>query len=233
MHRVWSGDEMSGAAVAGIVVGAVLVIGVLAVVGGIVAYGLATRPDRFAVREMRLADVDRYIEKTASFAIVLECTTPLSRGEVWSRLTQVRYLSSLPLLAGPTWTDAADRSEPVVGAGRTMSGTILSVAQRVIGVIPGERLTLAGTGISVPWAIADFAGRFTIVDGPRPRTVTVRWEIAGSPRWVGWLPWRWCVPIARPVLAFVLRHILRLKPFRRPTDHPGVPGGRRGNSDFG
>ncbi|QUD83716.1 hypothetical protein J8M97_03395 [Gordonia polyisoprenivorans] len=217
---------MSGLVVAGIVVGAVLAITLLGAIGLVIAYGLATRPDRFAVREVALGDVDRYIATRAAFAISLEYTTPLSRREVWDRLAHAHYLSSLPFLRGPIWIHAGASegnapAGPVVGDGRTMSGTFLSVAQRATEVIDGQRITLTGTGVSVPLAIKDFAERFTISDGPRPRTLTVRWEIAGSPRWVAFLPWRWGVPLVRPVLAFVLRHILRLKPFRRPRDNRG------------
>ena len=84
---------MSGLVVAGIVVGAVLATTPLGAIALIVGYGLATRPDRFAVREVALGDVDRYIATRAAFAIRLEYTTPLSRREVWERLAHAHYLS--------------------------------------------------------------------------------------------------------------------------------------------
>lgn len=198
-----------------VVVGVLLALGLIGLLALFVLNGLATKPGRFAVREMSADAVSDYIDRRAAFAIEISETTPLSRREVWERLTQVPYLSSLPFLSGPDWTvSGSDRV--AVGATRSMSGTILSVSQQVVGVVEREQLVLVGTGISLPWAIKDFAERFTITDGARLNTLTVTWEIAGSPRWVAFLPWRWCAPIARPVLAFVLRHILRLKAFRRP-----------------
>ncbi|MFW0785443.1 hypothetical protein AAFP35_13055 [Gordonia sp. CPCC 206044] len=213
---------MSGWAVLGIVVAVLAVIGIVAILAAIVLCGLATKPDRFAVREVSADSIDDYFERRASFAITIVETTPLSRKEVWERLTTAEYLSSLPFLHGPSW--APDTGDPDgdwrsvrVGARRSMSGTILSVGQRVVEVDDSESLTLVGTGVSVPLAIKDFAERFTIVDGARPNTLTVTWQIGGSPRWVGFLPWRWGTPFMRPILGFVLRHVLRLKPFRRPT----------------
>jgi hypothetical protein len=213
-----------------IVLGVVAVLAVLGVVGLValfVLYGLASRPDRFRVRDMTLDEVDDYIERRAAFAITIRETTPLSRREVWERLTGAPYLSSLPMLAGPEWS-VSGTGRVAVGATRTMSGTFLSVAQRLAAVDERERIVLIGTGVSVPLAIKDFAERFTLTDGERLNTITVTWEIAGSPRWVGFLPWRWGAPLIRPVLAFVLRHILRLKPFRRPgTGRPEVDDATR------
>lgn len=207
---------MSATTILLIVLGVLVVLGVLGIIALFVLHGLAGNPSRFAVRDMSLDEVDDYIDRRASFAITLQETTPLSRREVWERLTEAEYLSSLPFLAGPQWTT---RGSGVVGVGsrRTMSGTILSVEERLAAVTEHEQLVLVGTGISLPFAIKNFAERFTITDGARLDTVTVTWEIAGSPRWVGWLPWRWGVPFIRPVLGFVLRHVLRLKPFRRPS----------------
>ncbi|MCZ4581417.1 MULTISPECIES: hypothetical protein [Gordonia] len=207
---------MSAATILLIVLGALVVLGVLGLIALFVLHGLAGNPGRFAVRELALDEVDDYIDRRASFAITLQETTPLSRREVWERLTEAEYLSSLPFLTGPRWI-TAEAGAVAVGLRRTMSGTILSVEERLAAVTEHEQLVLVGTGISLPFAIKNFAERFTITDGARLDTATVTWEIAGSPRWVGWLPWRWGVPFIRPVLGFVLRHVLRLKPFRRPS----------------
>ncbi|SDU58747.1 hypothetical protein [Gordonia westfalica] len=206
---------MSATTIVLIVLGVLVVLGVLGIIALFVLHGLAGNPGRFAVRDMSLDDVDDHIARKASFAITLQETTPLSRREVWERLTEAEYLSSLPFLTGPKWI-TAEPGAVAVGSKRTMSGTILSVEQRVAAVTEREQLVLIGTGISLPFAIKNFAERFTITDGARLNTITVTWEIAGSPRWVGFLPWRWGVPFIRPVLAFVLRHVLRLKAFRRP-----------------
>ncbi|MFZ2240162.1 MAG: SRPBCC family protein [Gordonia amarae] len=209
---------MSTSQIVWLVIGVLAALGVVGIVGLVVLWGTASNPGRSAVRkEIPAGEVDRYIERGAAFAIVLTERTPLARREVWDRVVNVEYMSSLPLLSGPAWSgdDVIPGASPVipVGAARTMSGTLMSVSERVTHVEDEAELTLTGTAVSFPLAIHSFAERWTITDGPRG-TLVVTWAIAGSPRWVGWLPWRWAVPFVRPILGFVLRHILRLKPFR-------------------
>ncbi len=207
---------MSTSQIVWLVIGVLAALGVAGIAGLVVLWGTAGNPGRSAVRKEIPADsVDRYITRGASFAIVLTVNTPLSRREVWDRIVGVEYMSSLPLLSGPTWSgDAVIPGATVpVCAVRTMSGTLLSVTERVTHVEQESELTLTGTALSLPLVISSFAERWTLTDGPRG-TLIVTWAIAGSPRWVGWLPWRWAVPLMRPILGFVLRHALRLKPFR-------------------
>lgn len=204
------------------VVIAVVVLAVAGVIALVILHGLAADPARADVRRVIAPDeVDEYFRKKASFAITIEEATPLSRSEVYERLSAHPYLSSLPFLDGPTPLDESgnpverDGKEGLaVGDRRSFSGTILSVSERVIAVEPRRSWTLVGTGLSLPLIIDSFAERWTLSEGERGR-LNVRWEIAGSPRWVGWLPWRLGAPLLRPILAFVLRHALRLKPFRR------------------
>ena len=209
---------MSTSQIVWLVIGMVAALAVAGIIGLVVLWGTAADPGRSAVREEVTADeLDRYIAHDASFAIVLTERTPLSRGEVWDRLVDIEYMSSLPMLSGPAWSGEAvvRGASPTVpeGAVRTMSGTLLSVTERVTHVEHGVELALTGTALSLPLVIHSFAERWTLTDGPRG-TLIVTWAIAGSPRWVGWLPWRWAVPLMRPILGFVLRHVLRLKAFR-------------------
>lgn len=210
---------MSGLEIVGIVIAVMAALGVVALVGALILRALATKPDRFSVRPMTVGDIDEYFARRASLAIRIEETTPLSRRDVWQRLTEAAYLSNLPLMRGPQWsaTSGAQGDGVVIrsGARRSMSGTFVAVSEQVIDVAERERLAFTGDGVSISLAVKNFAERFTIVDGERSGTVTVTWEIAGSPRWVGFLPWRWTAPLLRPVFGFVLRHMLRLMPFAR------------------
>ncbi|MXP22673.1 hypothetical protein GIY30_15130 [Gordonia sp. HNM0687] len=217
---------MSGTQIMWTVIGVILALGVIGLIGLAILYALAKRPDRFRVRAIGLDDVDAYVAKRASLAITVVETTPLSRREVWDRIAGSAYLGNLPLVHGPHWTTGsgpADASSPVrSGRRRWMSGTFLAVSEQVIEVADRERLTLTGDGVSVPLAVKGFVERFTIADGERSGTVVVTWEIAGSPRWIGFLPWRWTAPLLRPLLGSLLRHILRLTPFRSSDVRDGT-----------
>lgn len=200
---------MDGVTVAGIVVGAVLAIGILGVLGLLVARALAKRPDRAKLRDVPVAELDSFFASKASFGTSVEVTTALSRPEVWQRLTESPYLSALPLFSGPVWN--AGGAGVSVGDWCTASGTFVSAELRVVESVAGERLSLVASGVSIPLAVRDAAERFTIVDGPRAGTLTVRWEVGGSPKWIGFLPWRWGAPFAKPVLSGGLRHVLQLE----------------------
>jgi len=191
-----------------------LVVGVLAL-GGVavlvalyLAIRLAARPDRAPVRPTAADELDHYFRRRAGFAVTVNASTALAVDDVFARLVGRPYLSSLPFVSGPHWASEARG----IGAERTMSGTVFSVAEVVVVDDPGRELALAGTAVCVPWTIRDFAERFEVVD--RGDSRLVEWTIAGTPRWVGWLPWRLLAPVARPVFAFVLRHVLRPRTFR-------------------
>lgn len=190
-------------------VAAVLALGgVAGLVALYLAIRLAARPDRAPVRPIAADGLDHYFRRRAGFAVTVHATTALGVDEVFARLVGRPYLSSLPFLSGPHWRSDARG----IGAERTMSGTVFSVAEVVVVDDPGRKIALTGTAVCVPWTIRDFAERFEVVDRGDGRVV--EWTIAGTPRWVGWLPWRLLAPIARPVFAFVLRRILRPKTFR-------------------
>lgn len=197
-----------------VIVFAVLIgLGLVGLAGLFVLAGLARNPHRSPVRRrVSEAEMDEYFARNAGFGIELVVNTPLSRKEIWERLADAPYLSSLPFLKGPVWDQPVDHDGPRT---RHFSGTFLSVAEEVVSIEDQRSITLTGTAVSLPLSIRDFAESFEIKDGPRD-TRDVVWRIGGSPRWVAFLPWRWFTPFARPVLAFVLRHILRLQAFRRP-----------------
>lgn len=195
---------MSAVSIALLVVGVLAVLGVAGLLGLYVLHRAADRPDRSPVRRTAAADLDRYLARRAAFAVTVSAPTSLTREEVFARLTGRAYLDTLPFLSGPYWRDDSREA----GARRSMAGTVFSVAEEVLVAEPGRELALTGTAVCLPLTIKDFAERFVIDDG------RVEWTIAGSPRWVGWLPWRLLAPPSRPVFAFVLRHVLRPGTFR-------------------
>ena len=191
-----------------VVVAVLAVAGFAAMVVLFVAVQLARRPDRAPVERVEGSGLDGYFDSRASFAVTVRARPSLTPEQVWSRLCG-SYMSTLPFLSGPEWV-----GEPAVqGAVRTMSGTVYSVTEQVVGAVPNTCLELSGIAVCAPWTIRDFAERFVIEqddDG-----VVVSWTIGGSPRWVGFLPWRWGAPLTCPFFAFVLRHALRPRTFRR------------------
>lgn len=193
------------------VVGVLAVVGLVALIALAVAVGLARRPDRALVAEIDPDGLDEYFEHRAGFAVTVVERTPLSSSEVFGRLTDRAYLSSLPFLQGPRWLDS---SRPGLGARRTMSGTVYSVSEQVIVYEKDVVIALTGTAVCTPATIRSFAERFTLAPADRPGVTEVTWTVAGTPAWVGFLPWRWGAPLVAPVLAFVLRHMLRLGTFR-------------------
>lgn len=187
-----------------LVIGVLVVLGLVGLAGLVIAHRLAARPDRAPVRRTSAAELESYFRRRAAFAVTVSARTSLSGEEVFGRLAERPYLATLPFLSGPHWRDESRGP----GAARSMSGTVFSVAEEVLVADPGRELALTGTAVCLPLVIKDFAERF-VIDGER-----VEWTVAGSPRWVGWLPWRLLVPVVRPVLAFVLRHVLRPRTFR-------------------
>ncbi|MEZ5210787.1 hypothetical protein [Gordonia sp. (in: high G+C Gram-positive bacteria)] len=192
-----------------IVLGGVVVLGVAGIAVLAVLHRLAADPGRSPVRPVSAEALDPYFARGAGFAVTAQARTSLSCEEVYRRLVAGPYLSTLPFLSGPRWTDGGGAS----GAHRTMSGWVFSVTEEVVVDQPGAELALSGVAVCLPLAIESFAERFVIVAGEGGSRV-VSWTIAGTPRWVGWLPWRLLAPVARPFFAFVLRHILRRTAFR-------------------
>lgn len=199
-----------------IALGVLAALGLAGLVGLVAAVSLARRPGRSPLAPIALDDIDHYFRRGAGFAVTVCERTPLAPEQVFARLADRPYLSSLPWLIGPTWLAADGAATTGVGSRRTMSGTVFSVSEQVIQFDQDAVITLTGTAVCLPGTIRSFGERFEIEPTEREGVVQVRWTIAGTPRWVGFLPWRAAAPLARPVFAFVLRHILRLGAFRRP-----------------
>jgi hypothetical protein len=199
-----------------LVVGVLAVVGLAALIVLAVAVGLARRPDRASVAVIDPDGLDEYFDRGAAFAVTVVERTPLSASEVFGRLAGRPYLSSLPFLQGPDWLVSPTSGGVGVGARRTMSGTIYSVSEQVICYEQDSQIALTGTAVCTPATIRCFAERFTISPADRSGVTEVTWTVAGTPAWVGFLPWRWGAPLVAPVLAFVLRHMLRLGTFRVP-----------------
>ncbi|NNG95877.1 hypothetical protein [Gordonia araii] len=197
-------------------IGASVAIALAGLLAAGVAASIARRPDRAPVEPLTPAELDEYFQRRAAFAITVSARTPLAPDVVFDRLMGRAYLSSLPFLSGPDWIDGHSAQERGVWSRRTMSGTIYSVTEQVILAKPAETLVLTGTAVCTPATIQSFAERFDISTVGARGVTEVSWTVAGTPRWVGFLPWRWAAPLVSPVLAFVLRHILRLGAFRAP-----------------
>ena len=199
-----------------VIVGVVAALGLAGLLAAGLAVSLARHPDRSPVAPIAAEGLDDYFTRGAAFAVTVSTRTPLAPADVFGRLVSRPYLSSLPFLRGPDGLDGASREQRGIWSRRTMSGTVYSVTEQVIVFDRDAVLALTGTAVCLPATISSFAERFSIEPTERDGVVELRWTIAGTPRWVGWLPWRWGAPLTRPLFAFVLRHILRLGAFRAP-----------------
>lgn len=193
-----------------LVIGVLVVAGFGGLLGLYILHRFAATADRAPTRPLAAAELDGYFARGAGFAVTASALTELSRDAVFDRLDGP-YLSTLPFLSGPH--RCGDERGP---AGRRwFSGTVFSVTEEVAVAGPGSVRAFSGVAVCLPWTIKDFAERFVVTE-ESSGLLRVEWTIAGTPRWVGRLPWRLLAPPARPVFAFVLRHVLRPPTFRRP-----------------
>lgn len=181
-----------------IIIAAIIAAGVAAAVGAAILIGLAAGtngPRRFRLRPPS-GVATRFIDREASWAATAEITSPASAEAIWNTIDSTDYLSRLPLASGPA--GPADS--------RATRLTLVSVEERVADRRPQSELITVGTGISVPLVVSAFAQRFTVE--PSGTQTVVRWTVAVTPQWVGFLPLRWTGFLARPVMKIVLKSAL-------------------------
>lgn len=182
-----------------IVIAAAVGIVAAAALGAAVLVGLAAGPK--GPRRFRLkppGDPEKFIDDDASWAATAQITSSATPEAIWKVLDATAYLARLPFIDGPV---------PGRSDARETRLTLASVEEHVAHRQPGEDLITVGTGFSVPLAVSACAQRFTI-QAEGSQTV-VRWTIAVTPKWVGFLPLRWTGFLARPAMKAVLGAIVR------------------------
>ena len=150
-------------------------------------------PQRFKVRMVG----PEYFDSAASFAASAEIAVSAPIEKVWSQVSKGDYLDALPFVSGPR------RS----GDALTTRTPLLALSEKVVRSEQLRELVAIGTGLSVPLVVSSFGERWLLdTEGEHVR---VRWTVAFTPRWIGWLPLRWTAFAVRPVLKFVLAATIR------------------------
>ena len=99
-----------------LVVGVLAVVGLAALIALAVAVGLARRPDRAAVAVIDPDGLDEYFDRVRRSLRRSSSARRCRYREVFGRLSDRAYLSSLPFLQGPVWLDSTTSSGVGVGA---------------------------------------------------------------------------------------------------------------------
>ena len=167
-----------------IAAGAALIVAVA--IGTAILIGLASGPNgprRFPLH-LPPGNVLSFLTKDATWAATAQVAVKVAPDAIWSVI------------------DSAAPSNI-----RATRLAVVSLEERIVDRRPSDELTIIGTGISVPLIISSFAQRFTIhTEGTQ---TVVRWTVAFTPKWVGFLPLRWTGAFARPAMKTVLRYRLR------------------------
>jgi hypothetical protein len=176
-----------------VVAGFLVIVGLFVVIAlNVLATG-PKGPQRFKVRMVG----PEYFESVASFAASAEITVSAPVEKVWSQVSQGEYLDALPFVSGPR------RS----GDELTTRTPLLALTETVVRSEQLREFVAIGTGLSVPLTLSSFGERWLFdTEGEHVR---VRWTVALTPRWIGWLPLRWTAFAVRPFLKFVLAATIR------------------------
>ena len=184
---------MSPLFVVEVLAGCLVIVGlVVVVVLNVLASG-PKGPKRFKVQMVG----PTYFDSEASFAVSAEIAVSAPVEKVWSRVFEGDYLDALPFISGPT------RS----GDDLTTRTPLLALSEKVVRSEELRELVAIGTGLSVPLILSSFGERWEF--DTEAGHVRVRWTVALTPRWIGWLPLRWTAFAVRPFLKFVLAATIR------------------------
>lgn len=186
----------------------VVALGVLVIAGVLVVRGLASgsgAAGRASVDELRTTEIADYFDRTAKFAATGSITVPNAADkDLYGIFVSGDYLSWMPLVEGPK----LERAPQAAGDWRTTYLFVVTLRERAVLTVPGRELVFSGTGLSIPMIVASFAERYTFTptaDGG----VTIDWTVAGTPKWIGFLPLRWAAFLFAPLLKFVLRGVIK------------------------
>ncbi|MCD2144977.1 SRPBCC family protein [Gordonia paraffinivorans] len=191
---------------------AIVVVAIVAVLGGLVGLlvlRILARGEnahhRSRTAELSARDIPDYFDSTARFAVTATARVRTAPEDAFIALADGRHLESIPFVAGSTPIRARGQVGPVqVGEGRRIDTLVAALGERIVRAEPGRILVLTGTGVSIPMVLESFGERYTI-DEIGDDLVDVSWTIAGTPRFIGFLPLRWAAPFLRPFLGFFLQ----------------------------
>ncbi len=172
-----------------------------AVFAAIVAFALASggtkSARRFRVAPVSDSNLREFIDKKASLSITTEVTFPDSADQVWAALLSEEAYGWLPTVKGVRYVEGT----PSVGARRAVLGTFVAFEEQIVVFEPCRRIVVSATGASL-FGLAAAVQEFVVT--PRAKGgSTLRWSVAGTPKFVSFLPLRLATPFVRPFLKAV------------------------------
>ncbi|MFF2551513.1 SRPBCC family protein [Nocardia sp. NPDC058058] len=153
----------------------------------------------FETSPLTSAQIDEYLDDKGTFTVTATREFAVPPAKLWDALQLNGTFSWLPLVNGVRYHDEYRRE----GALRTIDCTLFAVRERVVIMTPGQRLTVSGTGISVPIAVKSCAEDYRLT--ATATGTELAWTIAFRPRIGSFLPLRWAAPFVRPFTTFALR----------------------------
>lgn len=171
----------------------------------IIAFALASGGTKSA-RRFRVAPVSEgslreFIDKKASFSITSEVTFPDSPDQVWTALLSEEAYGWLPTVKGVRYAEGTQS----VGARRAVLGTFVAFEEQIVVFDPCRRMVVSATGASLfglSAAVQEFVVKPTAQGG-----TTLVWSVAGTPKFISFLPLRFAnnivAPFVRPFLKIV------------------------------
>jgi uncharacterized membrane protein len=179
-----------------------LAVTVLAALGAIaapvLAYALAAggpkSSSRFRVKPVAQAHLRMFVDTMASFSVTSQVAFPHSPERLWTALLDERAYSWLPFVKGVSYLD----DQQSVGSRRAVVGTFLALQEQIIAFEEGQRIAFSVTGASL-YGLAAGVQEYVITPTAKGGSL-LTWTVAGSPKFVGFLPLRLTSPFVRPFM---------------------------------
>lgn len=168
-----------------------------AIIAFVLASGGTTSARRFRVAPVSEGSLREFIDKKASFSVTTEVTFPDSPDQVWTALLSEEAYGWLPTVKGVRYAEGSQS----VGARRAVLGTFVAFEEQIVVFEPRRRMVVSATGASL-FGLAAAVQEFVVTPNAKGGT-TLRWSVAGTPKFISFLPLRLATPLVRPVLKSV------------------------------
>ena len=174
----------------------------------VLAYALASggprSSGRFRVKPVAQAHLGIFVDTLASFSVTSQVAFPDSPERLWKALLNERAYSWLPFVKGVSYLD----DQQSVGSRRAILGTFLALQEQIIAFEEGRRVAFSVTGASL-YGLAAGIQEYVITPTSNGGSL-LTWTVAGSPKFVGFLPLRLTTPFVRPFMKRSIKGVGRL-----------------------
>ena len=174
----------------------------------LLAYALASggprSSGRFRVKPVAQAHLGIFVDSVASFSVTSQVAFPQSPEQLWKALLDERAYSWVPFMKGVAYLD----NQQSVGSRRAVLGTFVVVQEQIVALEEDKRIAFSVTGASL-YGLAAGVQEYIITPTAKGGSL-LTWTVAGSPKFVGFLPLRFTAPFVRPFLKRSMKGIGRL-----------------------